>query len=878
MYDHPLFRLALCGALGFILAGCPEGDDDDDDDSALSDDDVADDDTQSFDSGCILVNGVEPGYANLADAIYVAQDGDSISLCSGTFEGSVTVDKSLTILGVTAEQSVVVGSTNEMAITITAPDVTIAQLSVESSRNGIVAENVTGLLIDDVTLASTGQYGLSLKNTTAIIEGGYFTQNPFGAIDAQGSDLSIVSTQIIDNQGYGIRLVETSADIQGVQISNVAQSEQEDDYDGTCVYVEDAPDAVTLDSSVIDTCNVVAIYGIYSDLDVRDCSISDSSYGIVGVAGGGDGSVVTDSTIDEIVYYGIFLIAQDSEVRGNTVTTTSASSTDSVGIAVGNDDGTFVVEDNLVEGLGVYGMFVQYPYDPEPSGGTAVVSGNTVRDGELFGLYVSSLDEVTFTGNTVDGLSWSGVQPAEYTYDTGMGFGLFDIEQLTMSGNVVRDVDVVGFFINGSEFTSTDDEITDTKLWGAYISGTAGTFTRLDAHDFVITGVDIRDSDVDFFDSTFTRITEALSPADWDNPEAYPHQATAVAYSTSQGRVEDTSFTSVEDYGMTISEGDLTVSGCTFEDNYTGIYVFNTHSAAGYPLYIEDNTFGQHGNACIYAYATDATISGNTFTSSGYYGLSSYFFSGTLEDNTFEMPGTCVWLYSYESEYQGESPAMLSDNMFSGCSSAIYSYYFTSEIDISGNTFDSVGSGVQVSDSNIDGSEILRIDDNDFLDTTNNAIYVYSIPNLEITGDNFVMGTASGQGVYLSNVSTATVDSLRVSGALDAALEIGGYGTYSVTDSRFTGGESEGIRIEGSGAEVHLQGNTAVNDNGGSGIALSGTMTGDLIGNVIEGNDLYGIHCTSPGAQISTCINAMSGNVLGDVYEENGCALECLSQ
>jgi len=74
-----------------------------------------------------------------------------------------------------------------------------------------------------------------------------------------------------------------------------------------------------------------------------------------------------------------------------------------------------------------------------------------------------------------------------------------------------------------------------------------------------------------------------------------------------------------------------------------------------------------------------------------------------------------------------------------------------------------------------------------------------------------------------------------------------------------------------------LQSNTAVNDNGASGIALSGALTGDIVGNVIEGNAQYGIQCTSSGVQLGTCINDMSGNAQGDVHEENGCSTGCVT-
>ena len=287
-----LIRLGPCVLLALSLLGCPTGDDDD---SAVGDDD--DDTAVEYEEGCILVNGVEPGYAHLADALLHAQDGDSLTICPGEYTGSVTIDKSVSIIGVSSTETVIVGDVNEMAVTITAADVTLAHVSVSSTRNGIVAEGATGLLLDDVIVNESGQFGISLSDCEATINGSQLSLHPFGAIDAHNSVLTVTSSEITDIEGYGIRLIESTADISNTVISNVTVPEESDDYDGTCIYAEEASGPITLDSVMMDHCLRVAVYWFYSDVESSGCSISESNYGYIGIGQGDDGSVLPSNTL-----------------------------------------------------------------------------------------------------------------------------------------------------------------------------------------------------------------------------------------------------------------------------------------------------------------------------------------------------------------------------------------------------------------------------------------------------------------------------------------------------------------------------------------------------------------------------------------------------
>jgi hypothetical protein len=878
-----LFRCALCALLGFALIGCPEGDDDDNTPFTDDDDDSSgdDDDTTVFVEGCITINGELPGFANLQDAVFMAQEGDVISLCADTFVGSVTVDRSVSIVGAADGESIVEGDTNEMAITVTAADVSLTRFTVLSTRNAVVAEGASGLVLDHMTITDSGQFGVSLSNSAATIHGSVLSGHPFAAIDAQNSTLTMTSSELLDNEDYGLRLVSSTADVSDSRISGAAGSEDGDDYSGTCVFSEDSTAPIVMDNVQIDSCARVAVYWFYSDFEASGCSISNANYGFVGVGGGGDGTVLTDNHLQDMAYYGIYVIEQDSSVIGNTVSASNAVFQDSIGIAVGNTDGNFTVQDNTVQGYRLYSIWVQYPYDPTPEGGTAVVSGNTVLDGQMYGLYVSALDEVTFTDNVVDGLAWSGTQSVPNSYSSGMGIGLFDIGELTMSGNAARNVDVVGYFIQNTEFLSTDDEVTGTRMWAMYIDQSSGTFTGLDVHDLTIYGIDARVSDVDFEGCTFTDLLGGIQPAEEDDPGAYPYPTMGVVYNDAQGTVAGSSFTGIEDYGVYVQEGSVTVDGNSFDDNYTGVYVYQSTIAEGYPVYIENNTFGEHGYTAINAYTSDATIANNVFTSVEGYHFYGNTFWGTLEGNQFGVEGvdcgTCVYLYTYYSD-EILGGLTVDDNVFYGCERGLYYYYVAGELTVSDNTFDGVQTGIETVDYNVDGAEVLILEDNEFVNVTGQAIDVEDVVTVELTGDNTVSGNGSGAAVQIEGSGTVVVDGLSVTGAAEAGLKITGTGSVSITNGSFTSSVDSGIHVDGSGLTLDLSDNTAVSLNGGNGIQLSGTVSGDMLGNVIEGNQEYGIACDSASVNLGNCFNSLSGNVMGDYLETNGCTLGCVAQ
>ena len=169
-----MLTFGLCIAMA--APGCPPDDDDstsDDDDTSAGDDDDAtgdddttaepdddsagDDDTTEADPCDVDDDGTAP-FSDLQAAIDAATDGESITVCGGTYGGVEVVGKTLTFVGV---------------------DGAVA--------TSIVGDNGPGLYAESATLELSG---FTLSGTAAQVEA--------GALWAVGSSISLVDCRIAD--------------------------------------------------------------------------------------------------------------------------------------------------------------------------------------------------------------------------------------------------------------------------------------------------------------------------------------------------------------------------------------------------------------------------------------------------------------------------------------------------------------------------------------------------------------------------------------------------------------------------------------------------------------------------------------------------------
>lgn len=815
--------LPLLGLLALAI-GCPTGGDDDDTTPDGDDDD-------SVETGCITVNGDTPGYAHLQDAIDAAQDGDAISVCAGTFEGSATVDKTLSIVGEDAATTILVGDINEVAVAIDgAAGVRLSGLTIRSTRNGIDATSADGLVLEDLVLDESGQYGVSIAGGDVELRDSQLRNHPFGAVVATGTTLTVTGCTIEDIEGYGVRLDSSDGEVSHTTIAGVAVPDATDDLDGTCIFAEDTgTGGLVVDTVELSGCTRVGIYGIGADLMVDDASLTGCSNGVVGIGGGaGGGSWVRNSTLVEVPLFGIRLDDQDCAVVGNALTVTDPGD-NTYGITVGKPDGTLLVDGNEIAGYGRMGIWVQYPYsDPEPTGGEAVVTNNLVDGGDLYGVLVTNVDSATVTGNTVRSIRWSG-SLSNSAYADGFGLGVWSVDDATLADNVVQDVDVVGLFLQDTAFASAGDHLVGNHLWAIYVGTSAGTFTDLVLEQNDIYGVDARTSEVEIVGGEITGMEPAPPPDQWEEPEPYYYSATAVTLDESQGRIEDTLFDDNADYHLRITSTDIQVEGCTF--------------------------------------AGPAS-----------YGVYSYHGYGTLTGNLFDEVGTGVQINHYDPLLQ-IGDLVIEENTFQGNRNAIYGYYLAGGLTIRANDisatvdtsgYGSEGYGIYAWDFNADGATV-EVRDNTFSGLDNSALAASNV-DVTMAGSNTVSGVANDRPAIHLESATGSLTGVTVTGATGPGVSLDG-ATATVTGCDITSSSGDNLLVVDSA--VQLTGNVAISDGFASGIRLEGLVTGAITGNTIADNALYGISCDGSAVSLTACENAASGNGIGPLQEENGCVSGC---
>ena len=815
----------LALALFVVLGACDQTTDDDD--SSLDDDDDS-----GHETGCITINGEVPGYADLQVAIDLAVAGDVISVCAGTHEGSIVVSKPLSVVGEGSASTILSGQINEMTLTIQETDsVQVSGVAVQSTRNSVVVANSTGVLLEDLLLDGSGQYGLDVSSSQVELTALTVANHPFGGISASNSTLAVANSSFSDIEGYGIRLVDSNAVITESTFSNISIPSSTDDNDGTCIYAENSTGEIVVETSELSGCARVGILAYDTDLNVSGSTISSSSNGIVGIGAGDLGSsVVNGNLFQEVPLFGIWVIAQDSEVVGNTLTVVDPGD-NTYGIALGNPDGTFTVSDNTVTGYGRMALWVQYPYDdPEPTGGTAVIERNVISDISLFGLLATDLDHVTFSYNDVSAIRWSGALTGEGSYGDGFGVGLWDVDEVVMDHNLIDDVDVVGLFLQNASFTSTDDTYSGNHLWAGYISGSAGTFTGLTLESNDIYGIDSRTSDVDVVDSVITLAQSAVPPDQWEEPEPYSYPGYGLIYQDAQGNIDNCQFSDNASYHIMASSTDLQVSDSTFSgDIATAIYM----------------SYGR----------------------------------GTLSGNLFEDAGDAIFQYSYDPALQ-IGTLSIEQNTFDNVGNGFYGYYLAGTTEFRGNTFLSTvdisgygsdGYGVYAIDYAPDGAQI-DIRDNEFSTLANSAVHANGL-SVFMSGDNTIDGVVGGQPAITLDTVTATIDGVTVMNGTGKGISVS-TSTATIQNCAFNGSVDDNIYIYDSA--IQILDNTAISDSQSDGIRLEGTVTGDILDNTIYDNAEYGISCGAATVTLSSCANAMAGNIIDDLKEDNGCVLGCL--
>jgi len=135
---------------------------------------------------------VSPGNGTLQKAINSAQAGDTLRLLSGSYTGSIIINKRLTLLGNgtnihSGAGSVIDGENTSHVITISAPDVLIKGINIQHSGT-VLEDEDSGIFITD-------------KADRTVIDANFFEFNQIG-VYLKGPDDAIVSNNVITGSQY----------------------------------------------------------------------------------------------------------------------------------------------------------------------------------------------------------------------------------------------------------------------------------------------------------------------------------------------------------------------------------------------------------------------------------------------------------------------------------------------------------------------------------------------------------------------------------------------------------------------------------------------------------------------------------------------------
>ena len=136
-------------------------------------------------------------YSTIQSAINAGTtlSGDTIAIATGIYNESLSVNKSVTLLG--ARSSVVITPTSGVGITVTANNVLLQSLRVTHSHSiGISASNFSNLTLTNVSCDSNKIHGLSIGSASLnvsniIVNGGSFSGNGTGRDDGTGVGINI---------------------------------------------------------------------------------------------------------------------------------------------------------------------------------------------------------------------------------------------------------------------------------------------------------------------------------------------------------------------------------------------------------------------------------------------------------------------------------------------------------------------------------------------------------------------------------------------------------------------------------------------------------------------------------------------------------------
>ena len=151
-------------------------------------------------------------FTDIATAVDEATDGDTISLCAGTFNENVLLNKYVNILGSGINKTEIISNTGR-ALEISSNNITIANITFKGTSNGqngitrgIYLSNTTNITIDNSEFEGF-EYGINfITSSKTIVKDSYFHNNTFGiySLALNQATYNIINSSVFESNAYGI--------------------------------------------------------------------------------------------------------------------------------------------------------------------------------------------------------------------------------------------------------------------------------------------------------------------------------------------------------------------------------------------------------------------------------------------------------------------------------------------------------------------------------------------------------------------------------------------------------------------------------------------------------------------------------------------------
>ncbi len=157
----------------------------------------------SYDGNVLYVGGNGEGnYSSISDAVFAAEDGDTIFVYSGTYEESVYIGKRINLIGESKESVIIVAGIYGYAINVSCDGVFIKNFSITggAALNAGVVIHSCSCILENCRVYENSWDGISIKGDGNVIRGCEIFDNLYG-IEISGDENSIENCSIYGNSG-----------------------------------------------------------------------------------------------------------------------------------------------------------------------------------------------------------------------------------------------------------------------------------------------------------------------------------------------------------------------------------------------------------------------------------------------------------------------------------------------------------------------------------------------------------------------------------------------------------------------------------------------------------------------------------------------------